>query len=143
MREKRAGKSEIDRHRENTRVRKSDTGWQKPIGCLKLQVSFHKKATDYRALLQKMTYKDKASYRSSPPCKKTCMLDQHANMHTHTYVCVNERGCGKWVAVSYSTCCSVLQCVAVGGPPAKSRKSRGENELLESIREGMPLLTLI
>ena len=44
------------------------TGWQRPIGCLKLQVIFRKRATDYRALLRKMTCKDKASYESSPPC---------------------------------------------------------------------------
>jgi len=35
------------------------TGWRR---CLKLQVSFRKRARNYRALLQKMTYKDKASY---------------------------------------------------------------------------------
>ena len=39
-----------------------DTGWRRPIGCLKLQVMFRKRATNYRALLQKMTFKDKASY---------------------------------------------------------------------------------
>ena len=33
-----------------------------------LQVIFRKRATNYRAYLRKMTYKDKASYRSSPPC---------------------------------------------------------------------------
>jgi len=43
-----------------------NTGWQRPIGCLKLQVIFRKRATDFRALLRKMTYKDKASYGSSP-----------------------------------------------------------------------------
>jgi len=42
--------------------------WPTPIGCLKLQVIFRKRATIYRALLWKMTYKDKASYGSSPPC---------------------------------------------------------------------------
>jgi len=36
------------------------------IGCLKLQVSFHKRATNYRALLPKMTTKTKASWASSP-----------------------------------------------------------------------------
>jgi len=46
------------------------TGWQRPIGCLKLQVIFRQRATNYRALLQKMTYNDKASYGSSPPCSK-------------------------------------------------------------------------
>ena len=44
------------------------TGWRRPIGCLKLQVIFRKKATNYRALLQNMTCKDKISYGSPPPC---------------------------------------------------------------------------
>jgi len=42
---------------------------RRPIGCLKLQVVSHKRATNYRALLQKMTYGDKTSYGVSPPCK--------------------------------------------------------------------------
>ena len=37
------------------------TGWRRPIGYLKLQVIFRNRATNFRALLQKMTYKDKAS----------------------------------------------------------------------------------
>ena len=44
----------------------NDTGWQRPIGCLKVQVIFRKRATNYKALLRKMTFKDKASYGSSP-----------------------------------------------------------------------------
>jgi len=40
-----------------------------------LQVIFRKRATNYRALLRKMTYEDKASYDSTPPCKI---------YHTHT-----------------------------------------------------------
>ena len=44
------------------------TGWQRPIGCLKLQVIFRKRATNYGALLRKMTFNDKASYGSSPSC---------------------------------------------------------------------------
>jgi len=35
---------------------------------LKLQVIFRKTATNYRALLRKMTCEDKASYGSTPPC---------------------------------------------------------------------------
>jgi len=31
------------------------TGWRRPVGCLKLQVIFRKRATNYRALLRKMT----------------------------------------------------------------------------------------
>jgi len=44
------------------------TEWQRPTGCLKLQVSCRKRATNYRALLREMIYKDKASYASLPPC---------------------------------------------------------------------------
>jgi len=45
-----------------------NTGWRRLIGSPKLQIIFHKRATKYRALLRKMTYKDKGSYESSPPC---------------------------------------------------------------------------
>jgi len=44
------------------------TGWQGPIACLELQVVFRKRATNYRTLLRKMTYEEKAFYGSSPPC---------------------------------------------------------------------------
>jgi len=43
-------------------------GWQRLIGSPKLQIVFHKRATKYRSFLRKMTYKDKGSYESSPPC---------------------------------------------------------------------------
>jgi len=46
------------------------TGWRRLIGSPKLQIIFHKRATKCRSLLRKMTYKDKGSYESSPPC--TC-----------------------------------------------------------------------
>jgi len=42
--------------------------WRRLIGYLKLQVIFRKRATKYRALLRKITCKDKASYDSTPPC---------------------------------------------------------------------------
>jgi len=51
----------------------SVTGWRRHIRCLKLQVIFRKRATDYRALLREMTCKDKTSYGSSPPCTQTCL----------------------------------------------------------------------
>jgi len=44
------------------------TCWRRCIECLKLQVSFRKRATNYRALFCKITCKDKASPASSPPC---------------------------------------------------------------------------
>jgi len=53
------------------RLRERGTGWQRCIIYLKLQVSFRKRATNYGALLRKITYKDKASYGSSPPCKNS------------------------------------------------------------------------
>jgi len=48
----------------------SHTGWRRCIGCLKLQFAFRKRATIYRAVLRKETYKDKASYASLPPCTR-------------------------------------------------------------------------
>jgi len=45
-----------------------DTGWRRLIGSPKLQIIFHKRATKYRSLLRKMTYKDKGSFEFSPPC---------------------------------------------------------------------------
>jgi len=45
-----------------------DTGWRRPIGYLRLQVIFHNRATNYWALLRKMTCKGKTSCGSSPPC---------------------------------------------------------------------------
>ena len=55
------------------------TGWRRPIGCLKLQVIFRKRATNYTALLRKMTCRDKASYDSTPPCicSKLCRILQN------------------------------------------------------------------
>ena len=44
------------------------TGWRRLVGPPKLQIIFHKRATKYRSLLRGMTYKDKGSYESSPPC---------------------------------------------------------------------------
>ena len=44
------------------------TGWRRLTGSPKLQIIFHKRATKYRSLSRKMTYKDKGSYESSPPC---------------------------------------------------------------------------
>jgi len=45
------------------------TGWRRLIGSPKLQVVFRKRATNYRALLWKVTYEDKGSYESSLLCR--------------------------------------------------------------------------
>ena len=68
---------ERERERESKRERRGGehtyvykTGWQNPWGCLKLHVIFRNRATDYRALLRKMNYKDKAFYASLLPCTR-------------------------------------------------------------------------
>jgi len=50
----------------------------KPLRLLRaqLQVIFHKRATNYRAILREMTCKDKASYGSWPPCIEYCNINQ-------------------------------------------------------------------
>ena len=40
---------------------------RKYIGCLKFQVSFRKRATNYRTFLRQMTFKDKASHGCLSP----------------------------------------------------------------------------
>jgi len=53
----------------NILFRDMSTGWRRLIGRLKLQVIFRKRATNYRAVLRKMTYEDMASYDSTPLCR--------------------------------------------------------------------------
>jgi len=54
------------------------TGWRRWIGCLELQVSFRKRATNYRALLQEIIHKDKASNVLRHP-----VLSHVSHTHTH------------------------------------------------------------
>jgi len=75
------------------------TGWRRLIGCLKLQVIFRKRATNYRALLRKMTYEDKASYDSTPPCihivyhihtgEITCCVVLHTVLENHVRIALD------------------------------------------------------
>ena len=63
------------------------TRWPRLIGCLK-QVIFRRRATNYRAQLRKMTYKDMAFNGSSQPCtNKTPLNTPHerwgAGVETH------------------------------------------------------------
>ena len=59
---------------------------------LKVQVSFSKRATNYKALPRKKTYKDKATYPSSPPVRILGLYRSkgrgpvlHTQTHIHTY----------------------------------------------------------
>jgi len=80
------------------------TGWRRPIGCLQLQVTFRKRATNYRALFREMTYKDNAFYGCSPP--------YNVLSSTHLLRCVAVyRRVSLFVAVCCA-CCSVMQHVA-------------------------------
>jgi len=47
-----------------------ETGWRRLVGTPKLQIILRKRATKCRSLLWKMTFKDKRSYESSPPCNR-------------------------------------------------------------------------
>jgi len=72
----------------------ASTVWRRLIGCLKLQV-FRKRATNYRALLRKMTCTDKATYGSSPPCTGDMAFLAPLQL------------------LVSGVCCSVLRCAAV------------------------------
>jgi len=57
-----------------------------------LQVIFRKRATNYRALLRKMTYKDKASYGFSPTCMRQMLVSYgDKNIRLYNIVCENYR----------------------------------------------------
>jgi len=68
-------------------------------GCLKLQVIFRQRATNYKALLRKMTHKDKASYGSSPRhpfttgCRHIFYTQVQLPSH-HLHLCVK---CVTWL----------------------------------------------
>jgi len=61
--------------------RGTGTGWRRLIGSPKLQIIFHKRATNYMALLLKMTYKDKGSYESLPTCSWARDANSYSAMH--------------------------------------------------------------
>jgi len=55
-------------------MRAYDAGWRRPIGCLELQVIFCKRATNYRGILRKMTYKIRypMTLRNPVACVDVC-----------------------------------------------------------------------
>jgi len=63
-----------------------DIGWRRLIGSPRLQIIFHKRATKYRSLLRKVTYKDKGSHESSPPC--ICVLSLPATLRMGPFSCL-------------------------------------------------------
>jgi len=114
------------------------TGWQRCIGCLELQVNFRQKELTYsnnliqtlsRALLRKMTSKDKASFGSSPLCipvndvwlcikmnQIICHMD--VCVYEYVYTCVfGERACfsvdGVWLCIKMNRIICVFMSVFV------------------------------
>ena len=59
------------------------TGWRRLIGCLKLQVIFRKRATNYRALLWEMTYKDRHPMGLRHPVQGGNNLDDALSMEVN------------------------------------------------------------
>ena len=79
-------------------------GWQRCKRCLKLQVSFRKRATNNRALLWKTTCKDKAPYESSPPCSR------HHRVHLCAWVrhCATNNVC-VYTFPNHQVCCKYTE----------------------------------
>jgi len=103
------------------------TGWRRPIGCLELQVISRKRATNYRALLRKMTCKEKASNGSPPPFSVGFKFSIYVYIYTlsqryvavdcfaifpdqHMCVCMCVCVC---VCVCVCACVCVCMCVCV------------------------------
>jgi len=110
---------------------KGTTGWRRLIGCLKLQVIFRKRATNFRVLLHTHTQSLRINSRGEIPIKGK------GTMHTYWVsrgaLCpslpvadlVASNGveirspapgfCSMWCSVMQrdAVCCGVMQCVAV------------------------------
>ena len=102
-------------------------GWQRSIRCLSLRISFRTSANNYRALLRKITYIDKASYGSLPPCttktyiKKiisSCQIECQNKKKPASPSVLVRRCAPSYVEARSVECvavgCSVLQCVVTG-----------------------------
>jgi len=78
------------------------TGWRRPIGCLKLQVIFRKRANNHRTLLRRITYTDTASYGSSTPCMSAMHLVamSFATLSVMTRACVR---CDSFISLIHKT----------------------------------------
>jgi len=72
------------------------TGWRRLIRCLKLQVIYRKRATDYRALLRKMTHEDRHPMTLRHP------------LSCHTHECVMSH-----VWMSMFLCVWIYMCMAL------------------------------
>ena len=88
------------------------TGWRRCIGCLKLQVNFRKRATNYRAILRKINHKDKASYGFLTPYTGNltiCNTLQHTTCNTLQHTTCNPTVHFK-ICTSSATHCKHTTC---------------------------------
>jgi len=78
--------------------------------CIKLHVSFRKRSTEYRARLRKMTYADKTSYGTSPPCTSSLPEVIDSTSASERAVC---NACDTQCAVhaTYRSACNSVQCM--------------------------------
>ena len=76
------GLRDVEREGGTMKIMSIRTEWRRCIRCLKLHVSFRKRATIYMAFLRKITYEEKSSYASSAPCIYT---RTHTHTHTHKH----------------------------------------------------------
>ena len=84
----------------------SRTECQRCSGCLKSHVIFRKRATNYRTLLRKMTYKDKASYDSTLHC--TYVLNSFVYLSTQTTCAARIR---KYIPYTYNKNMYIYLCM--------------------------------
>ena len=98
---------------------------------IKLQVIFHKRATNYGALLRKMTFRDKVSYGSSPPCIYIHILTSNKYVYQWTnelWVCACVSVCvSEWEGERESVCTYIYICQRKQHHSLKLGKKRWES----------------
>jgi len=119
------------------------TGWRHLKGSPKLQIIFHKSATKYRSLLQKMTYEDKGSYESSPtfmwhlvPAQHiefVCAYEVYINIHimTHAYAIYRSTRQYSCTLCLCPKCVYVCVCVCVCEREREKDRGRGREKAKE------------
>jgi len=120
------------RVRQCDRVMRMATGWRRPIGCLISWITFRKLATNYRALLRKMTSKDKASCGSSLPCMQSPSRSMEKWVVSQMSACYHQ-----WMShVNVMESCHKWLCPFINGWVMSMWSSHVTNEpLLSSMDE--------
>ena len=89
-----------------------NTGLRRLIRCLISWITFCKRATNYRALLRKITFKDKVSYDSTSPC--ICLTEGlFFYFFLMENMCLTEGPVWKGSATSVCVCVCVCLCERV------------------------------